>query len=154
MTNVMKTTTLTVVTLAAVASLSYGAGATPRKDPVNAPLAEMKWEDLIPGAPLKMAKLWGDRGKGGDYAMLLKLPAGFEAGMHAHSGDYFGITTQGTWIHTNEGGAAHELPPGSYVFQPAKLMHNDSCKGPVDRILFIHQHAKGDFIPAQAAAKK
>jgi hypothetical protein len=33
-------------------------------------------------------------------------------------------------------------------------MHNDSCKGTTDCIIFVHQHAKGDFIPAKPPEKK
>src|SRR5262249_51635430 len=148
-TSTMTKRILIVLTSTVIAGLSYAAGAAKGKEAVNIPVGQMKWEDLIPGAPLKMARLWGDRSKG-EYAMLLKLPAGFEAGIHAHTADYYGITTQGTWVHTNEDGTPRDLPPGSYVFQPGKVMHNDSCKGTADCILFIHQHAKGDFIPGKA----
>jgi hypothetical protein len=139
--------------LFAVAGLSYAAGAAKGKTPVNVPSGEMTWEPLAPGAPLQMAKLWGDRSKG-EYAMLLKMPAKAEAGMHAHTLDYHALNVQGIWVHSNEGDAApaKELGPGSYVFQPGKQMHNDVCKGPADCILFVHQHGKGDFIPAKAAA--
>jgi hypothetical protein len=63
---------------------------------------------------------------------------------------------QGTWIHTNDGDTspAKENTPGSYVFQPGKQNHNDICKSKTDCIIFIHQHAKGDFIPAKAVAAK
>jgi hypothetical protein len=33
--------------------------------------------------------------------------------------------------------------------QPGLQNHNDVCKGPDACILFIHQRAKGDFIPAK-----
>jgi hypothetical protein len=36
--------------------------------------------------------------------------------------------------------------------QPGKQMHNDQCKGTQECITFIHQHGKGDFIPAKAPA--
>ena len=148
----MTKTILSALVLAAVATVSYTAGAAKSKEAVNLSFKDMKWEPLAPGTPLQQVKLWGDRDKGGDYAMLLKLPAGSEAGMHAHTGDYHALNVTGNWIHTNEGGAAHELPPGSYVMQPGKLFHNDQCKGTADCILFVHQHAKGDFIPAKAPA--
>jgi hypothetical protein len=58
-------------------------------------------------------------------------------------------------VHTVEGeaGPAKELPPGSYVFQPGKQNHSDMCKSKTDCIILVHQHAKGDFIPAKTAAK-
>ena len=142
--------------LLAVAVVSYNAGAAKAKAAIVTPAGEMKWEELMKGAPLQMVKLWGDRDKGGDYGMLLKFPGGADSGMHAHTGDYHAVSVQGTWVHAIEGetAPAKELPPGSYVFQPGKLMHSDVCKGKVDCIVFVHQHAKGDFIPAKKPAEK
>lgn len=155
MTNTTKKRALGVLVLAMVAALSYAAGAAKGKPAVNMPISEMAWSPLMPGAPLNIAKLWGDRDKG-EYAMLLKIPAGFESGMHSHTFDYHAVLVQGTWVHTNEGDAnPKELTPGSYVMQPGKQMHNDQCKGTQECIVFVHQHGKGDFIPAKppAAAK-
>ncbi len=137
----------------AVAGISSTAGAA-KKEAVMTPAPDIKWEPYAAGVPLQVAKLWGDRAKGGDYAMLLKFPAGFEAGMHSHTLDYYGISVQGTWVHTVEGDTnpAKELPVGSYVFQPGKQPHNDVCKGKTECIIFVHQHGKGDFIPAKTAA--
>jgi hypothetical protein len=143
------------VILAAAMGLSYAAGAAKaKKEAVIVSAGELHWEAYAPGTPMQVANLWGDRTKGGDYAVLLKMPAGFEAGMHAHTFDYRAISVQGTWVHTPEGDpAVMELAPGSYVMQPGKQNHNDVCKGKQDCILFIHQHGKGDFIPAKPAAE-
>ena len=143
-----------VALVIAVAGVSYTAGAAKGKEAVMTPLPDIKFEPYAAGVPLQVAKLWGDRTKGGDYAMLLKMPAGFEVGMHAHTLDYYAVNVQGTWVHTVEGDTnpPKELAVGSYVFQPGKQMHNDVCKGKTDCILFIHQHGKGDFIPAKTAA--
>ena len=130
-----------------VAGGSYAVGVAQGKA-VNVPAASVKWAPYAPGNPLQVATLWGDRTKG-EYAMLLKMPAGFEAGRHSHTSDYHGLGIQGTWVHTNEGSKPVELAPGSYVFQPGKEVHNDVCKGTTDCILFVHQHAAGDFTPAK-----
>ena len=45
------------------------------------PADQMQWQEMGPGSPLKMVILWGDRSKG-EYAMLLKMPAGFVAPVH------------------------------------------------------------------------
>jgi hypothetical protein len=135
---------------------AYAAGAASKKNATLIPAGELKWEDYAPGSPLKIVQLWGDRTKG-EYAMLLKLPAGFEVPLHTHSADYQGITLQGVWVHPVEGDAASEskeLPPMSYVDQPGKQVHRDTCKGTTDCVLFIRQAKKGDFIPAASAAKK
>jgi quercetin dioxygenase-like cupin family protein len=135
------------VALMLVAYASYAVGVAQGKA-VNVPASAMKWAPYAPGNPLQVATLWGDRTKG-DYGMLLKMPAGFEAGRHSHTGDYHGLAIQGTWVHTNEGGKPVDLAPGSYVLQPGKQVHNDSCKGSTDCIILVHQHAAGDFIPAK-----
>lgn len=110
------------------------------------PANAMEWKELNPAWPVTMVPLWGDRSKG-EYAMLLKLPAGFVAPIHAHTGDYYGVNLTGTWRHSFEGGEEKDLPPGSYVFQPGLGFHGDACVGPEDCVLFLHQHVKGDFIP-------
>jgi hypothetical protein len=132
--------------LASIASGSYTAATSAAEKPGMTPAGSIVWEPFF-GGPLQMAKLWGDRDQGA-YGMLLKMPAGFEAGSHAHTSDYHAINVQGTWLHTMDG-QTKELPVGSYVMQPGKQFHNDACKGPDDCILFIQQDAKGDFIPAE-----
>lgn len=155
MTNTTKKRLVGALVLAAVAGVSYAAGAAKAKEPVTWSAGDIKWEPFAPGVPLQVAKLWGDRTKGGQYGMLLKLPAGFEAGKHSHTADYNAVSVQGTWVHTNEGNpATPELPPGSYVLQPGKQVHNDVCKSKTDCILFVTQNAKGDFIPVKTDAPK
>lgn len=140
--------------LLAVAGLSYTAGAKGKgKEAVIWPAADVKWEPYAPGAPLQVGALWGDRAKG-EHGMFLKLPAGFEAGMHSHTADYHAVLVSGTWVHTVDGdtSAPKELAPGSYVLQPGKQNHNDVCKSKTECVIFIYQKAKGDFIPAKAPA--
>jgi quercetin dioxygenase-like cupin family protein len=136
-----------VVLLLAVA-LVYGVDARQGKA-MNTPLSAIKWQPYAPGNPLQVGILWGDRTKPVEYAMYLKMPAGFEAGRHSHTNDYHGVAVQGTWVHTNDGGKPQELSPGGYVFQPGKQVHNDSCKGTSECIILIHQMGPGDFIPAK-----
>ena len=100
---------------------------------------QMQWQELRPGSPVKMVILWGDRDKG-EYAMLLKLPAGFVAPIHAHTGDYHGMNLTGTWRHSFDGTEERDLSPGSYLLQPGMGMHGDACVGPEDCVLFIHQY--------------
>jgi hypothetical protein len=116
--------------------------------------ADYRWEEFAPGTPLTYVSLWGDRSSGGEYAILLKLPAGFSSGTHAHTNDYQGINIQGRWVHTDHVATDEKgLPVGSLVTQPGLSMHGDSCKGPEDCILLIYQKGKGDFIPEPKSAK-
>jgi quercetin dioxygenase-like cupin family protein len=134
--------------LAAVAGVGHVADALAADAGVMIPANEIVFVPSAAGSPILVAKLWGERDQG-EYGMLIKIPAGFEAGLHAHTGDYHGINLQGIWVHTMGDGQTKELPPGSYVMQPGMQNHNDVCKGPEDCILLIHQRAKGDFIPAK-----
>ena len=134
--------------LSLVAAVGFGGQAARAADGKMTAADELQWQEAAPGSPLKLVVLWGDRSKG-EYAMLLKMPAGFSAPIHAHTGDYHGINLTGNWRHLFDGGEQRNLPPGSYVFQPGMGMHGDDCIGPEDCILFIHQHVKGDFIPKQ-----
>ena len=155
----MKTLAKTILGAAlilAVAGVSYSVGAKGKgAEPVIWPVGDIKYEPYAPGVPLQVGKLWGDRNVG-EHGMYLKLPAGFEAGMHSHTADYYAVLVQGTWVHTNEGDTSppKELTVGSYVFQPGKQNHNDVCKSKTDCIIFVFQKAKGDFIPEKKVAEK
>jgi hypothetical protein len=141
-----------VLAVSMVGAVSYAAGAKKASTLWNA--GEMKWEPMAPGVPLQIATLWGDRNKG-ESGVLLKMPGGFEAGMHAHTADYHAVLVSGTWIHVDEGATEQkELMPGAYVMQPGKAMHNDICKAGADCILFIHQKKKADFLPGKKAEEK
>jgi hypothetical protein len=148
----MKTVKLfvAVVAVTTVGAVSYAAGASKS---VKMAAGDLKWEPMAPNVPIQIATLWGDRTKA-ESGILMKFPGGFESGMHAHTADYRAVLIQGTWIHTEEGSKeTQELAPGSYVMQAGKVMHSDTCKAGAECIIFVHQHAKADFIPAKAPAK-
>jgi len=136
-----------------VLSLSSAAFAKGKKGAyVEISADQLKWFE-VPGTPLKMAVAWGDPQKGA-HGRFLKLPAGFEAGMHAHTNDYDSVVVSGTWIHWEEGATTpKEFTVGSYVHQPGMHFHNDRCKEGADCILYTHQTGKNDYIPAKAAKK-
>ncbi len=131
------------IALSAVAGLAQSA-----ETGQMVPASQLEWREISPGSPVKITVLWGDRAKG-EYAMLLKLPAGHVAPVHAHTGAYHGVNLTGTWRQAFDVGDQQDLQPGSYVFQPGLGMHGDACIGPEDCIVLIHQHAKADFIPKQ-----
>ncbi len=139
----MKKGLLTVSTVLAAGAIGYAAGA--KKAAVNMPVSEAKWNDM-PGSPIKIATLWGNRDKGPEYGVLFKFPGGFEVPRHAHTNDYQGVAISGVWIHITEDGKPVELSPGGYVFQPGKQFHGDKCKGPEECMIMVHGHGKGDFI--------
>jgi quercetin dioxygenase-like cupin family protein len=92
--------------------------------------------------------LWGDHAKDGDYGMLVKLPPGFTTGMHSHSSPYDTIELQGKKIHRyKEEETLAAVTPGSYTHETPGHVHEDTCLGPEECIVFIHQEKKFDFIP-------
>ena len=134
------------VSLIAAAGLGYAAGHA--NQGTMSAANEQEWKEIRPGSPVEVITLWGDPSTG-EFGRLLKLPAGFVAPIHAHTGDYHGINLTGTWRHSFEEGKGRELSPGSYVFQPGMAMHGDACVGSEDCVLFLHQHEKADFIPKE-----
>ena len=134
------------VVLLAAAGLAYTAAHKDHGSMVA--LAEVEWS-LIEGTPVSVAVLRGDPSTGANVR-LIKLPAGFVAPNHAHTGDYHGVNLTGTWKHTFiETGEVRELPPSSYVFQPGGEMHGDACVGPEDCVLMLQQSVAADFIPQE-----
>lgn len=116
--------------------------------PIKLFAADMTWEAMAEGSPLKIVKLWGDHTKDADYGMLVKLPAGFSTGMHSHSTDYYTVELQGRKVHRfKEEEKAEAYTPGSFTYEVPGHVHEDVCLGPEDCILFIHQGNKFDFIP-------
>lgn len=111
------------------------------------PSAELQWREQTPGLPIRIATLWGDRDTG-PFGELVKLPGGFDSGLHAHTSEYRGVLIAGTWIHFEENGAGadRELTSGSYVFQPGKGMHVDRCKTGSECVLFMYQPGRPDIL--------
>jgi len=107
------------------------------------------WQQLGDG-PLQVAVLWGDPGTGA-HGRLIKLPAGFTAPLHWHTGDYHGVNVAGTWQHSFQDGDrdTQDLPQGSYVFQPGGGYHGDTCVGPEDCIFYLVQDTAADFHPVE-----
>ena len=144
---------LAALALALIANAGWAAGddMAAKKDATMWTASELKWEPMAPGSPLQVAPLWGDRAVG-EHGMLLKLPAGFEAGLHSHTLDYNAVCLQGNWVHSDEGKPGKQLGLMSYVMQPGKANHNDVCKGPEDCIILVHQTGAADFIPVPKPA--
>jgi anti-sigma factor ChrR (cupin superfamily) len=150
-----------VMTLAVpVAVLAQGAATAPAKPAPAAadsrlvvmPAGEMKWADLDPGAPgVKVADLWGDHAKGGQFGALFKLPAGFAAPLHTHSHDMKVVIVSGTYVQAPEGKPEFRLGPGSYFLQPGgSYRHTTSCDAASDCVFLVESTGPFDLKPADA----
>ena len=140
-----KTLTLLAGAAALVTAAGLGYAASHKNHGAMVALDEVEWIPR-PTSPVEVAVLAGDPATGA-HVRLVKLPAGFAAPDHAHTGDYHGVNLTGTWKHTFlETGETRELPPGSYVFQPGGEMHGDACVGPEDCVLMLSQSVAADFI--------
>jgi hypothetical protein len=111
--------------------------------------SELKWVPEMPGLPVEMVALWGSRRQGA-AGVLLRVPGGWESGLHAHTSDYEAVTVSGTWIHVEEDGtmgADKELGPGSHWMQPSRAMHSDKCKAGAQCVVFVYTPDKSQLIP-------
>jgi hypothetical protein len=117
---------------------------------------QLEYFPQAPNLPQTLTVLWGSREKDGGYGQLIRLPGGFDSGLHAHSGLYHGVLVSGTWIHVEENGAGSEteLPPGSYVLQPGQGMHIDRCKAGSECLLFTFQEQKADILWPERASRQ
>jgi quercetin dioxygenase-like cupin family protein len=137
-----------------------GAPATPHepvaqhKPSLMQPFENLKWNPAAPGSPLQVSVLWGNPSEGA-YGMYLKMPAGFETGMHFHSHDYYGVLISGQWEHWDAGQKKPtRLSPGSFVMQPGQAHHGDRCVKGADCIVLLVQQDKNDFVPVTKSKTK
>jgi hypothetical protein len=131
-----------------VATLPAASTSTPQAGATRiTPSADLQWARQSPTLPQHISLLWGSRDRG-PYGEFVKLPSGFDSGLHAHTGSYHGVLVSGTWIHLEANGAGDdlELGPGSYVMQPGGGMHVDRCKAGAECVLFIFQDSKADVL--------
>jgi Domain of unknown function (DUF4437) len=128
------------------------AAQTPAEPPLSRSLSvaadDAHWRQQTPGLPIMIKELWGDRRVDGGFGELVRLPPGFNSGLHAHSGDFHGVLIKGVWVHEGPGGEGRDtrLLPGSYVRQAGGEMHIDRCVSEEPCVLFLFQYARADII--------
>lgn len=108
----------------------------------------MNWQQQTPNLPIMISELWGDRRVDGGFGELVRLPPGFDSGLHAHSGDFHGVLIEGAWVHEGPEGEGRDTPlrPGSYVRQAGGEMHIDRCVSKEPCVLFLFQYTRADII--------
>lgn len=128
------------------------AAQTPAAPPPSRSLSvaadDMNWQQQTPNLPIMISELWGDRRIDGGFGELVRLPPGFDSGLHAHSGDFHGVLIKGVWVHEGPDGEGRDtrLLPGSYVRQAGGKMHIDRCVSEEPCVLFLFQYTRADII--------
>jgi hypothetical protein len=109
---------------------------------------QLPWRKQAPDLPILISELWGNRERDGGFGELVQVPAGFDSGPHAHSGDFHGVLVKGTWVHVDENGRGASIPlaPGSYIRQAGRGLHVDRCVSKEPCVLFLFQYARADVL--------
>jgi hypothetical protein len=128
--------------LLAVLALTLTAGAVVAQQQVENyyfTADKLPWHKESPTMPVELAPLWGARAKG-EAGTLLRVPGGFESGLHSHTADYWAVVVQGTWKHwvpsTGEG-VGLKLDVGAHWTQIHTQLHQDACVSKVPCVIFL-----------------
>ncbi|WP_112321459.1 DUF4437 domain-containing protein [Oceanibium sediminis] len=92
---------------------------------------DLEWMPMAEGSAAEISPLWGDMATG-PAAFLIRIPPGFDSGLHAHHADYRAVVIQGSHSHWDEGQdptSVEALGPGDSWFQPKEAFHGDSNLG-------------------------
>jgi quercetin dioxygenase-like cupin family protein len=96
-------------------------------------------------------------GKFGDSnpaSFFVKFPAGGDSGWHVHNHDYSAVVIQGTFTEQQAGDKDEtQLPPGTFMVQPAKITHRNGCLKGSDCIVYVHFDKGADSTPTTREGK-
>jgi quercetin dioxygenase-like cupin family protein len=140
----MKSSALAVMTICALLASSALAKGKPMQDVIWTAEA-IKWE-AGPVAGTKLATLWGDSKKGGNFGMLVKFDAGLMHPLHHHTHTLKLVIINGTLTHKSENGTESKLGPGSYLLQGGGNKHISGCAAGAECQFFMTSDGKFDFI--------
>lgn len=140
----MKSSALAVLMICAMAASGALAKGKPKQDVIWAADA-IKWE-AGPAPGTKVATLWGDSKKGGNFGMLVKFDAGVLHPLHHHTHTLKLVIISGTLTHKTESGTESKLGPGSYLLQAGGNKHISGCTKDAECQFFMTSDAKFDFI--------
>ena len=151
----MKRMLMATVLCASAVAVLVGAGAPAgkakaKKAAVVWSAADMKWAEVPNVAGVKVAKLWGDMGKGA-YGCITKFDSGLKHDLHTHSADLRTVVISGAFWYAAEGGPVKQLGPGSYLMIPGGVKHTSGCTDAGECMFFMLQAAKFDMMPVGAA---
>jgi hypothetical protein len=144
---------ITSVLVAAVSAAAF-AGGDKKSNNIHVVPTDVSW--VQPFGP-KGPSFGFVEGKYGDKhpaSFFAKLSAGADSGWHFHNEDYSAVVIQGTFTEQQIGESSEiQLPPGSYITQPGKIVHRNGCLKGADCIVFVHFDKGADSTPTTADGK-
>ncbi len=118
-----------VITLAAILAVSPSYSAPSEKDFIITPPEKIVWRDA--GKGVKIALIYGDPSKPGQYVIRAHFPPGVMSSPHFHGEDRHVTVIQGTWYAGKDDSwdpeATVALKAGSYMYHPAEGVHYDGA---------------------------
>ena len=115
--------------LAALLIASPSWSAPSEKDFIVALPENIVWKDA--GKGVKIAVVYGDTSKAGQYVIRAHFPPGVMSSPHFHAEDRHVTVIQGTWFAGKDESwdptATQPLRAGSYMFHPAGGVHYDGA---------------------------
>jgi len=114
--------------------------------------AQVRWQDVPGGFGAQVATIAGDPAGHGLYVQRVRFPPHVMDRPHWHPNDRHVTVLKGTWF-TGTGPAfdpAHAvpLPPGSYMFHPAKALHWDGSNSDQEVVVQVFGIGPADTNPA------
>ena len=120
---------LYAITLAAALAVSPSYSAPSEKDFIVALPEQIVWRDA--GKGVKIALVYGDPSKPGQYVIRAHFPPGVMSSPHFHGEDRHVTVIQGTWFAGKDDSwdpaATVPLKAGSYMFHPGEGVHYDGA---------------------------
>ncbi len=125
--------------LAAILTMAPSFSAPGDKDFLVVPEDKIIWRDA--GRGVKIAVIYGDPSKPGQYVIRAHFPPGVMSSPHFHDEDRHVTVIQGIWYAGQDDSwdpqATVPLKAGSYMFHPAGGVHYDGSSGPEGAIVQI-----------------
>jgi quercetin dioxygenase-like cupin family protein len=116
---------------------------------------QLHWQALPDSYGVQMATISGDPAAHGMYVQRVRFPPHVMDRPHWHPNDRYVTVLKGTW-YTGTGATfdparAVPLPPGSFMFHPAKALHWDGSNSDEEVIVQISGMGPADTTPADPA---
>jgi uncharacterized protein DUF4437 len=151
----MRRSSLIITTLiagaAAVAFAADPAGASKAASATEA--KDLRFMLMNPANPKgsSMAVVFGDPRGPGPVQVIIKMPAGFNDGVHSHSKEYHAVVLSGTASHGDTVAGVKPHAPGSTWYEPGKHDHVDICTSKEECMIVVTLPAGPfDYTPAEA----